>query len=407
MRPVAPSEREPVLDGLRGFAILGILLVNIEVMRGSEWLVLSAGGKPDTFAGADAIVQFIVGWLGATKFISSLAILFGGGAALIAARSLHNGESPRLLLARRYLWLSVFGAGHMLLFPGDVLFLYGLTGLALLAFVRLRAPLLLAWSAGLLVVFSGFSMAFTAAVAAIEPATPLDSGQPSYADAIDALRNRVIDAFSSGSFSDIASAQFAQAVFLQPSQLAVLPWVLALFLFGYALGRAGVLRRLEFNRDGLRRAALIGLGAGLPANLGLGFFGTLAGFGARPELASPWLTLWADVGQTLGGPLLAVGYLSALSLRFIDHGTPSCLAAVGRMALTAYLMQSALALVAFGALRLYDRLSSTSALLVVAVIWTVLLVMCPWWLRRFQLGPAEWLWRSLTYGHLQPLRREP
>ena len=70
------------------------------------------------------------------------------------------------------------------------------------------------------------------------------------------------------------------------------------------------------------------------------------------------------------------------------------------MTLTAYLLQSVLALAVFGGLRLYDRLSSTSALIVVAAIWALLLWLCPLWLRHFRIGPAEWLWRSLTYGRL-------
>ena len=274
----------------------------------------------------------------------------------------------------------------------------------MLAFVRLRTP---CCSPGRLACssFSVRSHGVHGCSGGVEPATPLDSGnqlcrrnrrvaRPGDRRVFEWLVQRYrLGAICAGGLSAAIAARRA----------AVGACAVSVRLRARARWRADAAR---IDRDGLRRGAWIGLGAGLPANLGLGFFGTLAGFGARPELDSPWLTLWADFGQTLGGPLLAVGYLCALSLRFIDQGTPS-LAAVGRMALTAYLMQSALALVAFGALRLYDRLSSTSALLVVAVIWTVLLVMCPWWLRRFQLGPAEWLWRSLTYGRLQPLRREP
>jgi uncharacterized protein len=74
------------------------------------------------------------------------------------------------------------------------------------------------------------------------------------------------------------------------------------------------------------------------------------------------------------------------------------------MALTAYVVQSALALAVFAGLRLYDRLSTASALIVVASIWAVLLVICPLWLRWFRIGPVEWLWRSLTYGRAQALR---
>ncbi len=104
--------------------------------------------------------------------------------------------------------------------------------------------------------------------------------------------------------------------------------------------------------------------------------------------------------------MLAAGYLCALSLYFLWRGAPSPLVAVGRMALTAYVVQSALALAVFGGLRLHDRLWSTSALLVVSAIWALLLVLCPLWLRRFRMGPVEWLWRSLTYGRAQAMRNQ-
>jgi uncharacterized protein len=138
--------------------------------------------------------------------------------------------------------------------------------------------------------------------------------------------------------------------------------------------------------------------------VGVGFFGALAGFGSRSALDATWLTHWGTFGQLAGAPLLAIGYLCALSLLFADRAPPGALVATGRMALTAYLLQSVLALGTFGGLRLYDRLSSTSVLLVVGAIWALLLWLCPLWLRHFRMGPAEWLWRSLTYGP-QPLRR--
>src|SRR5688572_20451788 len=124
-RPTGATEREPILDALRGVAILGILLVNMEIMRGSEWLALMGGAVRSPVGTAENVAQFAIGWLASGKFISSLAILFGVGAALISARSLRAGESPRPLLARRYGWLMAYGGGHMLLYPGDILFLYG------------------------------------------------------------------------------------------------------------------------------------------------------------------------------------------------------------------------------------------------------------------------------------------
>jgi uncharacterized protein len=402
LSPTAPAGREALLDALRGFAVLGILLVNIEVMRGSDWLVLMDGGPTPPVDFSDRLVEFAVGWLATAKFISSLAILFGIGAALIAARSLASGGSPRALLARRYLTLMAFGAAHMLIFPGDVLFLYGVAGFALLAFIHLDVRALLAWSAALIVIFTSLALTHTIALAG-GPTNGI--AESTFDSAIDALRMESVAAYAQGAFTDILSAHAGQAVMLQTAQLLALPWILALFLFGYAVGRAGLVHRLGERRALLRRGAWIGLSIGLPANIGVGFFGALAGFGARRELDAPLLTVAADLGQLIGAPLLATGYLCAVALRFADRGPPHALVALGRMTLTAYLLQSVLALAVFGGLRLYDRLTSTSALLVVAAIWALLLWLCPLWLRHFQSGPVEWLWRSLTYGTWQPLRR--
>jgi uncharacterized protein len=143
---------------------------------------------------------------------------------------------------------------------------------------------------------------------------------------------------------------------------------------------------------------------GLPANIGLGLIGPIAAFSAAPATEPIWMTRWAAFAQAMGAPVLAIGYASALALLFLRRAPFARLVAVGRMALTAYLLQSVLTLAVFAGLRLYDRLSTVSALLVVFAIWIVLLVVCPRWLRSFRLGPAEWLWRSITYGRAQPLR---
>lgn len=402
LSPTAPAGREALLDALRGFAVLGILLVNIEVMRGSEWLVLMGGGPAPPPDLSDGLVQFAVGWLATAKFISSLAILFGIGAALIASRALANGQSPRPLLARRYLTLMAFGAVHMLIFPGDVLFLYGVAGFALLVFIPLDVRLILASSAALIAIFTALALAYTLVLTG---GPPSELAESSFESATEALRLETVAAYTHGTFTEILSAHASQAWLLQTAQLLALPWILALFLFGYAVGRAGLVHRLAERRVLLRRGAWIGLAIGLPANIGLGFFGALAGFGGRRDMAAPLLTIASDLGQLIGAPVLAIGYLCALALRFAERGPPHALAALGRMTLTAYLLQSVLALAFFGGLRLYDRLSSTSALLVVAAIWALLLWLCPLWLRHFQSGPAEWLWRSITYGAWQPLRR--
>jgi uncharacterized protein len=406
LNPTAPSEREPILDALRGFAILGILLVNVEVMRGPEWLIRLGGDSVEPpEALIDRIAQFVVGWLAAGKFVSSLAFLFGLGAALIAARALHAGRSPRPLLARRYVWLMAFGLAHMLLYPGDILFLYGLTGIALLFFVKLRVRTLLLWAAAILGAYTALGVSYlvsmTEAHAAVGHMEPAAEGLDGFTHTHYA---QALAAFGAGSPGDIAAVHVTHALLLQGMQLPGLPWVLALFLFGYAAGRAGIVNDLRAHRGLLRGGAWFGLGVGLPVNIGQGLAGPLANWGPPPPSEPVWVTQWAMIGDLIGEPMLALGYLCALTLVCLRRGAISPLAAVGRMALTAYLLQSALALCVFGGLRLYGQLSAATALLVVAGIWALLLVACPLWLRAFRLGPVEWLWRSLTYGRVQPMR---
>ena len=405
MTPITPTEREPILDALRGFAVLGILIVNIEVMRSSEWFLAMATGFVAPASLPNRIVQFAVGWLASGKFLSSLAIFFGIGAALIAARALEAGESPRALLARRYAVLMAFGMGHMLLVPGDILFLYGVTGLAMLPFVLLPVRVLLWISAALLAAYSALSYWYWLMVyRAGAPRGGEESGADGFAVFVDRIREQTVTAYASGGWSDVLAAQAWQALLVQFSQVPAVPWALAMFLFGYALARAGLLSDLRGHRELIKVGAFVGLTLGLIASFGVGLIGPLAAFGAAPATEALWVTRWAAFGQIVGAPLLAVGYASALTLWFLRRGVPARLAAVGRMALTAYMLQSALTLAVFAGLRLYDRFSTVQALFIVAAIWGLLLVVCPLWLRRFQYGPAEWLWRSLTYGRAKPLR---
>lgn len=404
--PTASGERETIVDVLRGVALLGILLVNVAAMRGSDVWVLLAGDLPEATAGVDRAVNAAVSWLVAGKFLSSFAILFGVGAGLIVARALAAGRPPRRLLAKRYAWLLLFGLAHMLLlFPGDILFVYGITGLFLLAFVNVTPRTALRWSLGLLAAFTAFAMLTSGGGAELDDA-PDDPSAEEFAAFVAERGEHAVEAFTAGSYADMIVANGWQSVFVQTGQLMGLPLLLGLFLLGFAIARAGIATHLVEHKPLLRRAAVIGLGVGLPLNAMLAMIdtATLVTGGAAQVVTTTTLSAVTFV-RLIGAPLLAIGYLAALALLCLRVGSSRRLAAVGRVALSAYLLQSLLALSVFAGFRLYDQLSTTASMLVVLGIWAVLLVVCPWWLTRFRFGPAEWLWRSLTYGARQPMRR--
>jgi uncharacterized protein len=400
LTPTSAAGREPILDALRGAALLGILLVNIHLMRGPDLWRIIAGETLEPTGTADRVVAALTGWLVAGKFIASFALLFGVGAALIAGRAVRAGRRPRPVLVRRYLWLLLFGLAHMvLLFPGDILFLYGLAGLLLVLFLAARTSTVRAWAAGLLTVSALVASLLAAAGAAVAGGGPTGPSGDVFGTFVRERGEQAVAAFTEGGYLDVIVANAWQAVFVQTSQLVLLPWVLALFLLGFCVGRAGWIDDLGARRPELRRLAAIGLGVGLPLNLPLIASGTLGadGPGAQTVASEPLRAFGVTFAQLAGAPLLAVGYLAAAALVFLRIGAPRRLAAVGRTALSGYLLQSALALLVFAGLGFYGELSAAASLVVVGAIWTVLLVACPWWLRSHRFGPAEWVWRAVTY----------
>jgi uncharacterized protein len=410
LAPTTPNEREPVLDALRGVAVLGILPINVQLMRGPElWAVLAAAPAPVVEVAASTADRVVAGLLGlfvAGKFLASFALLFGVGAAIIVGRAVSRGQRPRAVLARRYAWLLLFGLLHMLLlFPGDILFLYGLSGLALLAFVDVRPRTAWWWGVGLVVGVTVLTVGSTLLSALLAGGFDVPTDDPFVAGMADFGTRRAdqaVTAFTEGSYLDVVVANAWQALLVQGGQLFLLPYVLGLFLLGFAVGRAGWVADLAGHRAQLRRVAIVGILVGLPLNVGpalLGPLGIDGPAGVDPTAVPPGLGVLSALGQTFGAAILAAGYLAALALWWTRRGrTPRPLTALGRVALSAYLLQSLLALIVFAGFSVYGQFGTASSLLVVVGIWTVLLVVAPVWVSRVGQGPVERLWRRLTYG---------
>lgn len=396
LSPTPPPQRVETLDVLRGAAILGILLVNIELFRGSRLYAALAGQAPPR-PPADEVAEFVIGWLVSGKFLSSFALLFGVGVALITARSQARGQPARPLLARRHAWLAVLGLAHiLLLFSGDILFVYGVGGMLLLPFVGMRTRAV-RWAAAAILGFylllgAGFA---AATLAGADPAPPaattflLERGEAA----------RV--AFTEGGPGAQLAARAAEAALVQTQQLLAVPWILGLFLVGLAVGRTDLLHRLPERAGLLARVAAVAMPLGLVVNLPLGVAGIPAGSAADSVLGA--LALPARLA---GAPLLAVGYLAGLAWlcqRPRVRARLRPLQRTGRMALTAYLLESVLCTGFFAGLGFYDELTLTAALAVVAGVWVVVVAACSAWLRVFPMGPVERLWRRLTYGPSAPL----
>ena len=370
LQPVSVRERIVALDVLRGFAMIGVLVAycmwNLGTAPEESWSPLDKT--------IDAAASFAVDG----KFYTILAFLFGLGFS-IQLRRASNDAAAVEVYCYRLAALAGIGLLHALLLRnGDILLPYALTGFLLIPFRRASDRTLIASAIAILL--------FTAAVRAFWPALGLSVVQrPQLEDAPYLVENAAW-----------VSYWYATAPFSWPTNLT-------LFLFGYCAGRRGTLTTLANQRKTL----VVLLAAGILA-------GTMFHF-ARISLldsaqVSPVLGSGAWLLYTFHCWAMSSAYAAALLLILRTRSGPaalSSLSAIGRLALTNYLLQAALIVPVCLALDLFDQVTPTIALLLAAAVLAVQVPFSLFWSRHFQFGPAEWIWRLLTYQRIPQLRLAP
>lgn len=382
------SGRTPALDAVRGLLVLGVLVVNIQFMAAPVlWAdpgTLAAGGV----GSINEIASGLVGWLLSGKLISGLAFIFGAGMGIIAARSLASGRLRRWVFFRRSLFLIVLGLLHMvLLFPGDILFAYGVTGLIAIAFLRRSVSALLWWAGG----FASIGVVLAVLFAL------LGAGQEQPAE-LSAMHDKALDSYGMRDYTAIVAANAFTALVVQGVGLInSLTWILPLFLLGIAAARRGLVTEPAVHARALARTGVICVVVGLIANLPFLWLGAYAATGVPTGTSSgAWLVL-ESVIRTVAVPVLGLGYVACLLAWWSTRRPWPALVSTGRMALTAYLMESALALAIFIGLGWYGQVGVGASIAIAAFIWAIIIPACMLWLRRFDYGPFEWLWRLVTY----------
>ncbi len=382
--PVGEGERIVLLDVLRGLAIFGILAVNV--------LVFSAPVRMPGFVRAEAsaldeVVEAVLAAAFVGKFYTLFSLLFGVGFALQLQRAEARGDGFALRYARRLGVLFALGAAHaVLLWEGDILWLYALLGFVLLGVRGLGDRTVLALVGACL-------------IASIGGLWLADRWLLRTSDLSADLLAEAIRIYGSGSYGEIIAHRLAtlpRSLFELVLEQA--PGALAMFLLGLYVGRNRLFESAGDFAQPMRGSFVALLLAAVAANAAF-VYGELSGQ-SRFEV----------VGLALGGPLLCLVYVLAVARllrarRWQARAWP--VAAVGRTALTNYLLQSLICTSIFygyGA-GLYNRIGAAQAVALAVGIYGVQLAASAWWLAHFRFGPVEWLWRSLTYGRRQPLRR--
>ncbi len=377
LQPVNLSERIHILDILRGFAIFGILVVNIVGFAGPSYLpgYESSGELP----WYDKIAEAAILYLADGKFFTIFSFLFGIGFSVQLSRAETKGREILAFYPRR-LW-ALFGIGvlHALLFwYDDILRLYALLGFLLLVFRKRSNWTLLIWSGFFFVVNYILSLL----------SSPLESTMPNIA----AIGR---ETYLHGSFLSVVQFQAWAGIYLFLEVLKVQSAnVMALFLLGLLAGRVKFFEKLPENRALLQKILVVGLLVGMT-------FDIVHYFLEAPEVANLDFMLSA-----LG---LSAAYISALCLLSLSQRGAKLLAYLGqagRMALTNYVLQSIICSFIFNGygLGLYEKIGATGLLGLTIVIFVIQVLVSHWWLGRFRFGPLEWVWRSLTYKQKQPFR---
>jgi len=401
LSPVAPRDRLEALDVLRGFALLGILAMNIRAMAAPVSAYMYPYAIFD-YTGASRAAYLFTSTVFDLKMMGLFSMLFGAGVLLYASKSTETGAPPRGLWFRRMFWLLVIGLVHAyLIWGGDILVPYALCGMIVLWWARrLPAGALLAGAAAMLAV--GAAMAFGHA-AAWEAAGDAERALEAVFLTPTAAQAREQLGWMLGSYPEVV-ARHAPIVFTFQTMYftSFFLWRCGgMMLLGMALFKWGFLDGRCAPRTHLTIAAV-----NIPVGLALAWYGAVEI--ERLQYAMPQRAI-ADLWNYTGAVFASVGYAAVIVLAVKQRVLGRLrvrLAAVGQTALSNYLLQSIVTSILFlgWGFGLAGRFDYADQLLVVAAIWAAQLAVSPMWLARYRFGPAEWLWRSLTYGQRQPMR---
>lgn len=405
--PISLNERIEVIDVLRGFAIFGILLVNMAFYSAPVYLYVT---NLEWWPGIlDRIASWLIRFFAEGKFYSLFSLMFGFGLAIQMGRAETRGISFLPLFVRRLTILLIIGLFHaFLIWPGDILVPYAIFGFFLLLFRNWMPKTLITWAFIFLllpVLIMGVGVASLEMGRSIpEVAQQIDAQFAKQTAEYESLAYQSVKIYSEGSFSEIMEMRLKELGFMYFGLIFFGPNIFALFLVGLYIGRRGVFQDLGAHIQFIRSVFWWGLGLGIIANALFVF----AREHSNPSIPSPFSFAFT-AAVAVGAPSLCFFYTSAIT-RISQHAIwqkrMAPLAAVGRMAISNYLFQSVVCTMIFMnyGLGMYGKVGPALGLLLTVSIFIVQVILSRWWIKRYRFGPVEWLWRSLTYKKMQPMR---
>lgn len=401
MTPIAAGERIGVIDILRGLALFGILAANMRAFN-APFEVYGNIAKLFPSVG-DQIAQGFIDAVISAKAMTLFSFLFGLGFAVQMSRAEDRGRSVSFYPRRLGILLAIGLIHGWLIWVGDILVLYALTGFVLFLFRKRAQKTVAIWAVSLaalpLVIVA-------AATVAAHHGIKMPGGPEDAAKAAREIQSS-IQIFRDGSYWAMVARRFHDWVGANKALPLEIPLlILPRFLAGLWVWRSGLLKNPDRYMPVVKRVMAWGLVIGLLGDIVMliihvRYHGTSIRFGSFSFAAVAFSFAIAPLAQAAfyAGGVLKLAQSPQWRNRLAPFG------AVGRMALTNYLTQSLFFVWFF---RLTHTFGSVGPLLGLAptfIFFALQIWFSVWWLRRFQFGPAEWAWRSLTYGVAQPMRR--
>ena len=393
----ATGERLETIDIVRGFALAGVLLMNLGVFTLFDYLSPDGQAQLVT-ARLDVWVEPTMRFIFDGKAITLFSLLFGLGFSVQLQRAEARGAPARSLYFRRLGVLAVFGVLHAYLFWwGDVLRFYAIFGFALWFVRRASERTLLA---------AGLITALLIPGLLVPIVKPLIAGTPQWTD----ISPANVAAFSADSYPGLLRQNLAMDRWTLVAFWSFPFFVFGRLLLGFWAGRKGLLQNPAAHAPLLRRIFWWSLVIGLIGTTFARVRNALGLDALFPFLASGLPRFAAGMWMRAGVLGLGVAYGTGLTLLCLKPAWRTrlrVLAPVGQMALTNYLTQTAVCLTIFYGIGfgLGPHFGTVSWLAIWALLFGAQIVFSRAWLARFRMGPMEWLWRSLSYGAVQPLRR--
>ncbi|WP_377888041.1 DUF418 domain-containing protein [Alkalihalobacillus sp. R86527] len=381
LTPVSGNERIHSIDAMRGFALLGIFLVNmvdfhspfIYVDQMDYW-----GSQLNQWS------MHAIDFFAQASFYPLFSFLFGYGFIIFRNRVIERKGTFYPLMIRRLLFLMLLGVIHFtLVWHGDILFTYSLCGLLLLLLIKLNGTRLLQTGMVLWLIYAIFLFILMLPLNALD----FTSHQP---NAI----QQSIEVYGNGSFKEITEQRISDWSYVNGgwNGFFLLFVILPFFLFGAGFAKKGWLNGDVVNIPIIRKLLFIGMVGFLIKFLPF-FFDSYA---------------FLHLQDSFGGPLVSLFYIAFFVLFYQGGKRMKVFEWVGKLALSNYLFQSFVSTLIFYnyGLGLYGEIGVSTGILLLLIIFVVQVVLSKVWLNSFKYGPLEWVWRLVTYQKRFAIKRK-